>query len=275
MNIRIGEKIKTLRKARNISQEVLAQYLGVSFQSVSKWETGSAMPDITTVPAIASFFNVSTDELFDFNVMEMENRVMELCYAAAEYRHSDPARSEQMLRDALKQYPGNDIILNNLLYTMQTPERNDEVVELCKALIESTKEDDVKYDALRILAKTYHAMGEYELTKATLQRIPEIYFSKTELDAKYLKGEDMFYSATIQKALSAEGLVTMLMRLGDYYEEKGETENAVCQLKLAADLLPLLKAHYENDEEYANFFKFFCEQEELVLKRLADFGHDR
>jgi len=233
------------------------------------------MPDITTIPAIASFFNVSTDELFDFNVMEMENRVIDLCIAAAEFRHSDPARSEQMLRDALKQYPGNDIILNNLLYTMQTPNRNEEVVELCKALVESTKDDEVKYDVLRILAKTYHAMGEYELTKATLKRIPELYFSKTELDAKYLKGEDMFHSADIQKAISAEGLVTMLMRLGDYYEEKGEIENAVCQLKLAADLLPLLKAHYENDEESVNLYKFFCETEETALARLEKLGYNR
>ena len=52
MNITIGEKIKSLRKQKNISQEVLAQYLGVSFQAVSKWENEATMPDITMVPAI-------------------------------------------------------------------------------------------------------------------------------------------------------------------------------------------------------------------------------
>ncbi len=40
MYLRLGEKIRSLRKGRNISQEVLAQYLGVSFQAVSKWENG-------------------------------------------------------------------------------------------------------------------------------------------------------------------------------------------------------------------------------------------
>lgn len=40
MSIRIGEKIRSLRKQKNISQEVLAQYLGISFQAVSKWENG-------------------------------------------------------------------------------------------------------------------------------------------------------------------------------------------------------------------------------------------
>ncbi len=40
MNIKIGNKIRALRKERNLSQETLAQYLGISFQSVSKWENG-------------------------------------------------------------------------------------------------------------------------------------------------------------------------------------------------------------------------------------------
>ena len=40
MSIQMGAKIRALRKARNLSQEVLAQYLGVSFQAVSKWENG-------------------------------------------------------------------------------------------------------------------------------------------------------------------------------------------------------------------------------------------
>lgn len=84
MEIRLGEKIKSLRKQKNMSQEVLAQVLGVTFQAVSKWETGAAMPDVSMIPAIARFFEVSTDELFDFNLIEQEEQVMELCGEAAQ-----------------------------------------------------------------------------------------------------------------------------------------------------------------------------------------------
>ena len=113
MTIRLGEKIRTLRKSKNLSQEVLAQYLSVSFQAVSKWENGDTMPDVTLIPAIASFFEVSTDELFDFNRLETERKVQQACWDIAEYRNQEPERAEQELRNLLKKYPGNDIILSN------------------------------------------------------------------------------------------------------------------------------------------------------------------
>jgi len=226
MEIRLGEKIKALRKQKNISQEVLAQVLGVTFQAVSKWETGAALPDVAMIPSIASFFEVSTDELFDFNLLEQERKVQELCWQAAEYRWSDPAKSEAMLREALKQYPGNDIILNNLLYTMRTPERSEEVITLCKAILEVTKLDDVKYDVLRILAETYHDMGQQALVKPTLEQIPEIYFSKLELDAKLLEGDDALDAAVQQAGLSRDDLLDMLSRISQLYCEKGNMDAA-------------------------------------------------
>jgi len=63
LEIAIGEKIKSFRKKREITQEQLAEYLNISFQSVSKWECGEAYPDITMLPKIAMFFGITTDEL--------------------------------------------------------------------------------------------------------------------------------------------------------------------------------------------------------------------
>ena len=98
MELNIGNKIRELRRQKNISQEVLAQYLGVSFQAVSKWESATTMPDITLIPAIASFFGISTDELFDYNHYELEKRVNEIIDASLPYRGVDDARCEEILR---------------------------------------------------------------------------------------------------------------------------------------------------------------------------------
>ena len=239
MTVNLGGKIRQLRKQKNISQEVLAQALGLSFQAVSKWETGAAMPDVAMIPAIASFFGVSTDELFDFNLIEQEKKVQELCWAAAEYRFSDPEKSEAMLREALRQYPGNEVILNNLLYVMQTPDRHDEVVTVCKSILEVTKYDDVKYDVLRILAKTYHDMGQQALVKPTLEQIPEIYFSKLELDAKLLEGDEALQAARMQAGISRDDLLDMLSRMSQLYREKGDAANAEKYAKLTKTVYEL------------------------------------
>ena len=61
----MGQKIKQLRYKTGLTQEQLAEQMGVSAQSVSKWETGASMPDISLLPILAETFGVSIDELFD------------------------------------------------------------------------------------------------------------------------------------------------------------------------------------------------------------------
>lgn len=66
-NIRISEKLSELRRNRKITQEQLAEFMGVTKASVSKWETGQSLPDISLLPLLASFFDVSIDELVGYN----------------------------------------------------------------------------------------------------------------------------------------------------------------------------------------------------------------
>lgn len=67
MTIYLSENIKRLRRENNLTQETLAEFLGVTFQSVSNWERGESYPDITILPEIASFFKVSIEELLGVN----------------------------------------------------------------------------------------------------------------------------------------------------------------------------------------------------------------
>ena len=74
--LKIGEKIKALRKAQDITQEKLADYLNISYQAVSKWENGLALPDITLIPALSNFFGVSSDYLLEIDT-ESSDKVIE------------------------------------------------------------------------------------------------------------------------------------------------------------------------------------------------------
>ncbi len=63
MNEILGSNIMTLRKAHGLTQEQLAAALGISFQAVSKWETGNSCPDISALPLLADLFSVTVDQL--------------------------------------------------------------------------------------------------------------------------------------------------------------------------------------------------------------------
>ena len=73
--------------------------------------------------------------------------------------------------------------------------KNDEVITIGKALVESTKYDDVRMDTYRIMAEAYKAMGEYELARDATMHIPEIYFTKLGVAARLLEGEEMYEAA--------------------------------------------------------------------------------
>ena len=73
--MKIGNKIRQMRIKSGLTQEQLALKLGISGQSVSKWENEITMPDITLLPDIAEAFGISIDELFDLTVEQKLNRI--------------------------------------------------------------------------------------------------------------------------------------------------------------------------------------------------------
>ena len=84
--LKIGENILQKRKERGITQEELAEFMMVTKASVSKWETGQSYPDILLLPKLATFFNISVDELIGYDpdlssaqiqkfYIDLENRV--------------------------------------------------------------------------------------------------------------------------------------------------------------------------------------------------------
>ena len=71
----LGKKIRQLRFKAGMTQEQLAERLGIAPQSVSKWENAVAMPDITLLPMLAEVFGISIDDLFDLTVEQRLNRI--------------------------------------------------------------------------------------------------------------------------------------------------------------------------------------------------------
>ena len=91
----LGEKIKDLRKKANISQEELAEKVGVSRQAVTKWESDSGLPDIENLKSIAALFNISTDELLDYKKQLLGDVVLEETYSLTDVVKAKGTRSKE------------------------------------------------------------------------------------------------------------------------------------------------------------------------------------
>ncbi|UUC42626.1 helix-turn-helix domain-containing protein [Clostridioides difficile] len=76
--LNIAKTLILKRKEKGITQDELANYIGVSKASVSKWETGQSYPDITFLPQLATYFNITVDELICYEPQMMKEDINKL-----------------------------------------------------------------------------------------------------------------------------------------------------------------------------------------------------
>ena len=108
MEINLKESLKKLRQEKNISQETLAKYLGITQQSVGKWERGEGFPDITLLPKIALYFNVSIDDLLDVGQARLDEKIKQYEQEAARLGKIGDIDAEIALWEkALIEFPNN------------------------------------------------------------------------------------------------------------------------------------------------------------------------
>lgn len=204
MNLNIGKRIKELRNRRDITQEKLANYLNISCQAVSKWENGTAYPDITLLPPIANFFGVSTDELLGIS-QNLSN--IELKQAETEYKlNQKDGKIEEnikLAREIVEKYPRNYNWILNLatalvsfdgsIEQIKTSKDNNyagEAVALCERIKEDCASDVLQFEATKILCSIYPQMGRAEDAEKLAQNMPDMLSCKEFLLAEISSGEE-------------------------------------------------------------------------------------
>ncbi|MCL2772794.1 MAG: helix-turn-helix domain-containing protein [Oscillospiraceae bacterium] len=168
MTNKIGEKIKNLRKKSNVTQEKLADYLGISFQSVSRWESGVCYPDLEILPAIANYFSVTTDELLGVDIMNKRGRKREILGQYKEnFSKGLVEENITMLRSAINEFPNEYNLLSHLAFCLGIKSKRDKESEAYKestAIYERIWKDcpdnKIRYNIIEYLARRYKDMGE-------------------------------------------------------------------------------------------------------------------
>ena len=95
----LGKKIKELRRTHNITQERLAEEMGVTAQAVCKWESGRTMPDIALLPELSVFFGVTIDELFELTEDSHLERINNMIYSRKRLSDSEFSYAEKFLME--------------------------------------------------------------------------------------------------------------------------------------------------------------------------------
>jgi len=123
--MKFAEKLKSIRKQAGMSQEQLAEKLGVSRQAVTKWETNAGIPDMENIMAVSALFDISIDELFS-NEKGLKKQEEYLYESITEYDIDEPKRYDMKFGGAkqfiLSGYKGEKIrvrLVSNTIPTLQ------------------------------------------------------------------------------------------------------------------------------------------------------------
>lgn len=182
MNIRFADNLKELRKAKGVSQEKFAEYLGVSYQAVSKWENGITSPDILLLPDIARYYGITVDELLQVEHIDAE-RYLEECSSKAETLYRDGKRSEiiPLWLEASKKLP-NDIrvkdALMSIYFDTDKVKYKNEIIEIGTEIYNTSSANNgnsyFQGQAIQQIARTYYENGNSEKADAWARKAHQI-----------------------------------------------------------------------------------------------------
>lgn len=184
MELILGDKLKKLRRDRDLTQEEVATHLGISFQAISKWERGDGYPDITMLPTLANYFQVSVDELIGMDEISSANKLDEINQKWQKNRalgkHKD---NVELMRNALKTYPNNALLLIQLSASLERLDGSEkekreflkESIMIHEQILRYCDDSEVRGAALSNISDAYYRYGDYEKAVEYADKLPNLY----------------------------------------------------------------------------------------------------
>lgn len=233
MSISIAKAIKSLRVRKGFTQEELASHLGVTYQAVSKWERSEGYPDITLLPLIANFFEVSTDELLGVDITKKQEAIEAIVTNANSfYQHGKLDNARRVLENGLAEYPNAHRLLLELIqlkyespYASRTEKKavvTASIVTLERILEEST-DGIIRSFATILLIRHYRYRGDHQKALALAKGQADMNASSTILLCDLTEGEERLRHIQHAIRFTLEELNGLLSRLGDYADDNGYT----------------------------------------------------
>lgn len=158
MNLNFAENLKQLRKAKEITQEKLADVLGVTGQTISRWELGICYPDLELLPAIANYFAVSIDMLLSNDASAKERDFDMFCERLHAIPSTESAKRIEFVQNYCRKYPENDyyaVVLACRIgeHLIVKPDESAQYMPLLLNTVQRLMETRYRTDAISIMAQ--------------------------------------------------------------------------------------------------------------------------
>ena len=232
MEINLKEKLRELRHQKNITREALAEHLGITIQSVGKWERGEGFPDITLLPKIAFYFDVTVDELLCVDHIKVEETIKEYERQAKVYQQSgENEKNLALWEKAYSEFPNDCRVIEELMFAINRDavypcpkDKADRIITLGKELLDRATDNSQRESAVQALCFTYKDMGDKENALHYAEMGGNLYVTRANLRADVLDGEEGV-EACQKYILSAVGMITvmattMLHKINFSHQEK-------------------------------------------------------
>ena len=291
----IGSTIKRLRRENDMTQEQLAEYLGITSRAISQWECDRTAPDISQLPALCHIFNVSSDVLLGIDIEKTNEAIQEILNQAKTALHEGKyEENAQILRDGNRRFPKSFEIMEKLadafvcVYSRKGIKEYDDVFSLCHCILNECTDSKIRYRAMETLGTAYGCAGKKDEMLKLAEEMPHSYFSYENFMLYRWEG-----SADLQKrqkymSYLIDQLLSMIVCLSGHCDDEGKMiysrEERKKLWKLEIDLLELLypNGDYQYCAQYGEivcrFFVSDCLREKdyesiwYWLNKSADFA---
>ena len=180
----IGTTIKRLRREKGITQEQLAEYLGITSRAISQWECDRTAPDISQIPALCHIFDVSSDVLLGIDIEKTNEEIKRYLTEAAELGNQGKGSERTaLLREANKKFPRDYKIMyclaNSLVceFSRKGIKEYDEVFDLCNRILAECTDSNIRYEAIENLGIAYDYAGKKNEMLKLAEEMPRARFS--------------------------------------------------------------------------------------------------
>lgn len=266
MNLLIGKTLKRLRHERDLTQEEVAAHLGISFQSISKWERGDGYPDITMLPALANYFEISVDELLGMSEIARKDKYNEINSLWADNNKIGMHKENvDLMRQSLKTFPNDALLLVQLSTSLEKLDGTEE--EKSRYLKESiaVQEQILRYGAdsevrgatLYNICFAYWKAGENDKALEQAMKLPNLYKARENALVYFLTGEK-------KHMVAKEALTPLAWAIAHHLTALYETENNQVYLSKAIQILEILFGDDPEDE----FVKSIRDKLEMLKQAL-------